>query len=246
MLTFFGVVIPERAAVSIEPPIPLQVRTEDGTSLDATVSIVLSQVSVVVQNHPGTVDLPTLRNYVRATVRAVLDIFGYLEGRGYELELAAAVHEDGHQDVFGVGIDELEARKVERPLAFIPILKLLGSSDPLRRALADLREAISSADDTGLFSYRAVEDIAQAFASDASDKKGGWERMREALRVDRTWIDHVKAFGDPQRHGRTRPMSGDERVSAIEHARKVVDRYCVYLDRGRTPLSEADFELLRA
>jgi hypothetical protein len=68
--------------------------------------------------------------------------------------------------------------------------------------------------------------------------------LRYALRVDKSWVDHVRRFGDPQRHGATPYMSGEDRVSAMQHAWRVVDRYCVYAHEGFVPLPEDAFPVL--
>jgi hypothetical protein len=58
-----------------------------------------------------------------------------------------------------------------------------------------------------------------------------WARMREALRIDRSWLDEDKDEADARRHGRPGmpAQSGPERLAVLERAWKVVDRFCMHL-----------------
>ena len=114
---FTGKVLPERAAVSITLPRVHTFIPEAKLEFDAVVRITLSQVSVVVKTTEQTDDLPTLRNYVDDVVRIALDSYGYLEGRGYELEITSVVSPSGDAlTVFGVEIPEIHQSKSERPV----------------------------------------------------------------------------------------------------------------------------------
>lgn len=245
---FSGKVMPERAAVDVSAPIQLQVQAKDAAiSVEAIISIGVSQVSVLVKTKDENVDLPTLKNYVEYLVRAEVDALSYLWGRGYDIEITSAVDSNGKQVVFGVGIPELEKTQSERPLSLKALWEVVYRSEHLRRALGDLREAIRSPLDTGFFCYRAVECIRQSFRKeeDGDDDRLSWERLRNALRIDRSWIEELKKFANPQRHGDTPYMSGGDRVSAMQCAWKVIDRFCVYAHRGFKPLSENEFDILK-
>lgn len=246
---FSGKIMPERADVSVSK-ISIQILAEDaGINGDAIVSIGASQVSVVIETIDKNAGLPTLKNYVEYLVRTVVDAYGYLTGRGYDVEITSVVDPDGKHTVFGVGIPELEEAQNERPLHFPELLKVMGRSQHLHRALGDLREAIRSPWDTGFFCYRAIECIRQSFVKDEDDdrkrKELSWERLRNALRIDRSWLDKLTEFAEPQRHGGTPYMSGKDRVSTMQHAWKVIDRFCVYVYGGFKPLSKNDYDMLK-
>jgi hypothetical protein len=244
---FSGKIIPERAAVDVSPPVKLQLRAEEADlAFGAVVTIGVSQVAAVVNTTSAQVDLSTLKNYVEDLVRVIVDAAGYLTGRGYDVEITSVVDSEGRQQVFGVGIPSLEKTQNERPLKFQDVLPLAMKSEHLRRALGDLREAIRSPVDTGFFCYRAVESIMQHFRKeeDRDDKGPGWERMREVLRIDRSWIEYLKGKADLQRHGLTPYMSGENRSIAMQHAWKVVDRFCVYAHGGYIPPDKKEYPLL--
>lgn len=244
---FSGKIMPERANVSVSTLSIKVLAEEAGINVDAIVSINASQVSIVIETTDKNADLPTLKNYVEYLVRTVVDAYGYLSGRGYDVEITSVVDPDGKHTVFGVGIPELEEAQNERPLHFPELLKVMGRSQHLHRALGDLREAIRSPWDTGFFCYRAVECIRQSFVEkeDGNDKDPSWEGLRNALRIDRSWLEkYTRESADAQRHGSTRYMSEEDRVLAMKHAWKVIDRFCVYAHRGFIPLSESEFDIL--
>lgn len=144
---FSGKVLPERANVNITP-IEVKIDAIDaGISGTAIISINVSQVSVVFNTNSNS-DLMTLKNYVDYSVRTLIDAFGYLSGRGYDIEITSVVNHEGKHAVFGVGIPELEKSQKERPLSFQQLLEAMAKSQHLHRALSDLREAIRSPVDT--------------------------------------------------------------------------------------------------
>lgn len=247
---FSGKIMPERVNFNVSPPLLIQMQAIDaGISGEAIVSINASQVSIVIETTDKNAGLPTLKNYVEYLVRTIVDAYGYLTGRGYDVEITSVVDPDGKHTVFGVGIRELEEAKDERPLSFPALLGVMGmdKSQHLHRALGDLREAIRSPWDTGFFCYRAVECIRQSFVEkeDGDDKNPSWKRLRNALRIDRSWLEkYTKESAVAQRHGSTPYISGEDRVLAMKHAWKVIDRFCVYAHRGFIPISESEFDIL--
>lgn len=270
---FTGTVLPERANVHIliprDRPLSCIIDLPGGEVMqfDASITIGASQVSVVIKSELEIADLATLKNHVESFVGSVVDAFGYLEGRGYDVEIKSLV---GQQDgepwasmpiwtVFGVEIAGLQEAKSERPLTFDEIMPLMfntpvqGGSNSnvpvqLRRALADLREAILSPHDTGLYCFRAMESIRQCFvlAEDSDDDhKISWIRMGDALRIDESWSRDLARVSTQQRHGIGEFMSGAERLAAMQRAWKVIDRFLVYTNGGLIPLSD-EYELLQS
>ena len=243
---FNGKVIPERADVNVTATIVNIEAKDAGFSGKAIVSISCSQVSVKFDTIDVNIGLLTLKNYMEYVVRTLVDAYGYLSGRGYDVEITSVVDPDGKQTVFGVGIRELEKAKDERPLSFKEILLVMSKSPDFHYALGDLREAIRSPFDTGFFCYRAVECLRQGFIEeeDDNDEKKSWERLRNALNIDRSWIDKIKEFADAPRHGSFPYISGEDRLLVMQHAWKVMDRFAVYVHRGFNPLPKHEFALL--
>jgi hypothetical protein len=176
-----------------------------------------------------------------------VDAYGYLTGRGYDVEITSAINNEGVQTVFGVDVPELEKTASERPVEFHELVtELIHKSQHLGNALADLRESIRSPIDTGLFCYRAVESIRQQFVQPGESKDNkSWERLRQALAVEESFIKSIKLFADDPRHGKTPYISGPERVDCMKRAWVIVDRFCLYLQRGAKDLDAAEFKTLK-
>lgn len=244
---FSGKVMPERADVNISLPSLTFQAKDAGFSGETIISIARSQISIKLDTTDAGVNLDTMKNYMEQLVRNLVDSYGYLSGRGYDIEITSVVNPNGQQAVFGVGIRELEKSENERPLSFQELFPVILKSPHLRHALGDLREAIRSPSDTGLFCYRAVECVRQHFREDEDDdnRAPSWERLRQNLRVDRSWMKPLENFSKEQRHGSSSYMSETDRVLLMQHAWKVVDRFCVYIKGNFQPLPESDFEILQ-
>lgn len=243
---FTGKLIPELGNIRFNIFIPLHMHAVDaGLQFNIIISIFNSQISATVKDVNGSFDLQFLRNYVRDVIRVFVDTLNYIYGCGYDIQITTVIDVNtGQQTVFGAGIPELFEAQSERPLAIEKVCSLAQNSPLLCRALANLREAIRQPNDTGFFCYRAVESIRQYFYEPQNGKKDkpSWERLRSSLRVDKSWIDALTEFHEAnnQRHGKTPYMSGEKRVSAMQYAWKVVDRFCIYLDNGAVQLEEIE------
>lgn len=224
---FSGIVIPERAAVAItfDPPVHITCRIPVGANqslvLETSLAIIASQVSVIAKSERVIEDLWTAHNYIEQMVRSVVDAFGYIEGRGYDVEITSVAGlVDGQSppsslfwQVFGVEVGALQASKADRPYSFDEIVPLLfdppetdgdlpaAVGQQFRRAIGDLREAIRSPHDTGLFCFRAVESIRECFVSTSDaddDHKSSWIRMSQALRISQSWTKDLSVVSTKQ------------------------------------------------
>lgn len=239
---FSGKILPERANVDVTP---LEIDLSAGSANfkgKAIINISVSQISVVL-NVETDIDIFTMKNAVEHTVRVLIDTYGYISGRGYDIEITSVVDPDNKQTVFGVGIPELEADQKERPLHFSETLQLALKSRQLQHAFFNLREAIRSPWDTGFFCYRAIECIRQDFKeTTGKDETKSWEKLRKNLKIEKSYFDKVIKFAFPQRHGSMPEMTGAERVELMKSAWAVVDRYALYLQNGRKPLPLSDLK----
>lgn len=244
---FIGKVICE-VNICLNPQI-LQCQAVDaGFIFDTLTTCTNSELHIFVSNISGKQDFLELRNYVRDNTRILIDTLNYAWGTGYDVEISRCIDvSTGATIIIDERVPELSDRQDERPFPSEKVLALALNSQPLRLALANLREAVRMTGDTGFFCYRAIESIKQNFYAeqDGKDDKPSWNRLRDALRINRDWIDaltkHYEA--NNQRHGKSPYMLGESRVSAMLHAWKVVDRFCMYLDNGSKPLAQGIEEL---
>ncbi|PKL57789.1 MAG: hypothetical protein CVV34_05690 [Methanomicrobiales archaeon HGW-Methanomicrobiales-5] len=236
MYVFFGKVFPERADVNISELILNVLSPEAGLHGDLTVSVTSSQIKAIFTTEREIPDPLTIRNYVEESVRLLIDILGYINGCGYDLEIATMINTRTNESiVFGVDSVLFNMRE-DRPLNFGEIISLFDSekADYIRRCLSDLREAVRVPKDTGFFCYRALETLRKFFIKEnelKSDKES-WEFLRSELEVDRSTTDFVKQFADPVRHGETKYITGYERDQILKNTWEIVDKFLVYAKNG--------------
>lgn len=247
--TFRAELFPNRPPLTIPGPIGFQVETPydsgDSSVDQGALTISAGKASVEVETLESAVDLPTLRIRVEEVLATVVNVKGYLSGRAYNLDIVEAVDPSGQVFSFVSGAQGLEDSENERPLDWRTVLALCQTVPSLPRVFANLRNSILFVHDTGLFCFRAMEVIREPFDNLAGGNRDrGWDAMRNALRVDRSWLRYLQDFAEPQRHGSRKGMTGQERILAIRHGWQVVDRYCLFLHRDSGDLPEREFELL--
>ena len=256
--TLSGRVHPERTYVTLGPIPHCRIETRMGDAplvLDAHIRIDNAQIMVVASCEERIENLETLRNSVESAVRGVVDAFAFIEGRGYDVEITSVIDSTGEQwTVFGVEIRALQESKNDRSVTFGELYVLLTSQlqrqdettsfrlMQLRIALGDLREAIRSTSLTGFFCFRAIECLRQCYVDpenqdEIAARRDSWERMRQTLCISRSWFSQIENFATPERHGRIRPMSGNERTNILLHTWQVVDRFILSAQNGFKPLA---------
>jgi hypothetical protein len=119
-------------------------------------------------------------------------------------------------------------------------------SEHLTAALRDLRIAMQTSADVATHCYRAIERIRHAFSRGEPDRSPSWGRLREALRLDRSWLDTYSVHATAVRHGELMALTLEERDKCLTQAATVAIRYAVYLKSGSLNLSPLAFPLLTA
>jgi hypothetical protein len=245
VLVFSGRVHPERAGVTLTglPPLKLQI---GGHVVQVALTIASSQVTFRLVGELD-LDLPTLKNNVQGIVAMTVDAIGWGNGCGYTIEITSW---NGENDAgtFGVDIPVLKRDQPESLADAIGVIKLLlgdseGKLKPLRRALADFRMAMLSADDTPFYCFRAIESLMFCFGRNT--KKGRRELCR-CLRIDDNWIrKNLEIPAAEVRHGKIVEVSDNDRQIAFLSARTVIERFITLVSRGVEQLPEAEFSLAR-
>jgi hypothetical protein len=182
-------------------------------------------------------DLETFLNEVSSMVQGYLDSLGYHLATSLRAEIKSMVV-DGTKLVYrttrwdGLLPDPSKTSVAEEALRPFMVASI---EEPLARlALADLRGAIESPDDTVLLTYRAVESVRQWFLdSDEDDpqaRKKSWSAMRSTLGVNEERVQTLSELAKSRRHGGATPSTGEERKEALLIARDVVARFVHHLN----------------
>lgn len=247
-IVFSGRIYPERAYVTtmalggpggelrMEIGLPGNARTPVRVVIDS------SQIVVAMAAPEPLDDLLTLKNQIQGVVSSLADVVGWLNGCGYVAEITGYASSE-RQGVFGVQIPVLAAKQSRLDATTILGLVLSGADGIyLRRALADLRWAILSPDDTPFFCFRAFEALTKHFSG---SRRRARASMCESLLVDDEWVVRwLQKPANPIRHGAVVPVTDEQRQRSFLAAREVIERYMVWRASGDTALTPPEFPRL--
>jgi hypothetical protein len=245
---FLARVRPEAATIRLDvtnPPLTLRV---GGTSAkDCTLRLLLagSDVALHVTTSEVVEDVATLKNQIQTVTNAIFDGTTYYTGLVVTVEITSVILEHPWLARFENKSEGVEREAHASALRHDIFFSLAIESVDLRSALSDLREAIRSPNDTGFFSYRAVETIMQSFRENAEEEpKRVWPRFRESLRISAEYVKAMTAFSTSNRHGVVVPVSAQAREELLIRARTVIHRFAAFLAVQRKPLSSSEFQEL--
>ncbi len=236
---FFGRVLPERANVNISS-LNFEWKNIEGEVIgELNTSILVSQINAQITLKQRPDELITLKNGIEEAMRVQLDLLGYTNSCGYDLEIIQVTDLLGNIEVFGANIDDTNQFPLKRPMKFNEIIPLFSTEkgDYLRLSLSDLREAIRNPKDSGFFCYRSIECLRQYFVdhkvtNNIEKDKKSWIIFRDELNIEKDDILFIKEFADPVRHGGKKPYSADDGKKMFEITWKVIDNYIIYACNG--------------
>jgi len=256
-VVFFGRIHPERANLSVGGVPKFQVRVPScGEPLSVQTNIIRSQLTAVCEGAGIAPEhIPEIRNYLQDLLVAQIDFLGFAEGAAYNVEITGCINPGTNEtQVFGwhhpdlaglagsVGVVPGEPERFTR--AFI----LACTDDNLRNALGDARRALSNPTHTALYCYKAIEHLRTKFQSNnkptEDEKKSAWVNLRDAMRIDRTFIEPIAARAQAPRHGSLPFISWTERQQLLASTWMIIDRYIEWAKAGGGPLNASKFPIL--
>lgn len=245
--SFHGSVLPEREGLSIPFTNFTRVDALTGYTFKTDLFVSSGLITAIVEPLSiGVLEPFRFKTIVEDSIRSIIDIHGYYQGKAYDVEIKTCIEPDGKVREYGIGVTELEGDISSRPVPPAEIIRAFGQSDSLPIALGDLRESVKSGH-TALFCYRALESMRQHFykIEDGNDRCPSWERMRNNLNLTKDWINRrIGKYAVPQRHGSNQPMSNAEIILAIQSAWQVMDRFCYFLTHNGKPLDQKQWPAL--
>ncbi len=123
-------------------------------------------------------------------------------------------------------------------------ISLALQSEHLTAALRDIRLAMQTPNEAAIHCYRAIERVRHAFSHGERDRSIAWARLREALCLERSWLDTYASHATAVRHGELTSLTVEERNRCLTQAATVAIRYAAYLKGGNQNLSTVTFPLL--
>ncbi len=245
---FLARIRPETASIQLDvknPPLTLRVGGTEAGECTLRLLLAGSDVALHVTTSDEVRDLGTLKNQIQTVTNAIFDATTYYTGLVVTVEITSVVVPHPWLARFEVKSEAVAAAAAGTAVAQDVFFNLAVESVDLRSALADLREAIRSPNDTGFFAYRAVETIMQAFRSSAQEEsRTVWPRFRSTLRLSEPYLKSMTPFSTLNRHGTISPLSGQVREELIIKARTVIHRYASYLASGKKELEPSAFSEL--
>lgn len=97
----------------------------------------------------------------------------------------------------------------------------------LSRSLNEFRLALRHSLDGGFYCYRSIECLRVycKYRFNLKKEKVQWEKLRVISGVDKTEIDKIKVFADPNRHGDFQGISSEDRINIIHSTRNIIDSF---------------------
>ncbi|HKJ60943.1 MAG TPA: hypothetical protein VKA94_02965 [Hyphomicrobiales bacterium] len=243
-LTYFGKIIPERAALNIDGPTKTFFKYEPYGKCEATIHLYVSQLVVDFKTEIDIDDFISAKNFISEFSQQYVDLAGFLLGVGYEMEITSSINHLNEQVlVYGANVSVFDEDIEVRKKRFGKAKKHIGISKYLGIALVDLRLAIRIPHDTGMYCYRVFETILHDFCNPEESKSKSLERMANALQIGSgtKFKRFLGRYAGDRRHGKPIEITGEERLAVMHRAWLLVDRYIEYLDRGRSPLPADEF-----
>jgi hypothetical protein len=242
---------PETAIVRFEvrnPPLRLKIAGIENQECEVSLLLsggLFSAVAVVTQQPIN--DIATFRNQIATICRSIYDAATFMQGQAVGIEIVSLTEVDtGRFWTFLDKVPQLSDSASQRPLSTEAFFNLAISNVRLRSALGDLKDAITSPNDTGFYCYRAIETLMQDFKQvGETESKKAWERFREALRITQDWIKPLTDSSVSNRHGELKPISGSERILLMQRSWEITYRFVCLRLRDAAVLPEAEFPMLQ-
>jgi hypothetical protein len=229
-----GVVHPERAQFSLISPINLEITHPSTTAtIKIKLNIQFNQITLWVDSDYEW-EIHDLRNAVKdIIVLTVLSIFSFRLGHTFDAEIIHVMNDEKQIDyVYSIVIGRIYERKKDVVFTHEELMSLfrktLGVNGIyVNRCFGDLAMATRNPIDTGFYCYRAIESLKQYCKNKFSiDKEADqWKKLSEITGYDQEYIEVVKEFARPVRHGDVLDVTDSNRVEIFMKTWDVVEAF---------------------
>jgi hypothetical protein len=249
IIRFLGEVIPRVPSVTL--PVPISARrvsiVHSGLEMVNSCSIRDSQIEVVCRVIAGRWQDDFVHVLARAIdlPRTIVDLIAFKQGRGLEVHIDRFIDEQGVLHTLGTEVDGLAELCTAYGLAHLDdVLDLVLPTHRLAFALHDLSVAATHTHDTRVRCGRAIDALRVLIAPGLPPNKG-WPLVHDALKVDKEYLSFITGHSQGVRHGDHDDYDSADSTVLLRRSWTVMNRYLEYLKRGRKPLPESEFPLLK-
>lgn len=237
---FFGVIIPERAYLTIQKATRSLEDPQTGKEVgDIQIDIKDSQVLIALNTEIQR-DITTLKNVAYDQTRVFINCGSLFLGGGYDLDITKGVD-------MATGNVETFAPRAAPIVKFINANQKLKIDEAVRAtykshgrfvecALEDFSDGLRRQGRNAMFFFYRVFDSLRGFVGSLYNMEkeiDQWEKLRELTKISRPDIDFVKSFADPVRHGGSTSYEAPDIEKAEQLAWTAIHEIILhYRDRG--------------
>jgi hypothetical protein len=122
---------------------------------------------------------------------------------------------------------------------------LVLSNFAIFQSLEDLITSITLPHHAPVDCARAVERLRNLIATPGATISQAWHEMRNALRLDRSFLKLITDTSAAPRHGDPSYIPGTITTEIVRRSWIIMDRFLQYRKRGNNPLPATDFPVLK-
>jgi hypothetical protein len=256
-ILLLGRVLPMAASVNIsELPTTNWKAPDAGLDMNFKVHIQNNNIVVDCEINKWDKNRDLMNVYMRAldTTRAIVDVISFSSGIGLTTLLDTLVEPNGvKSQIVGqqpeLAVISTSVKNDAQPTKaddnnLDKVLRLVLTDVSLFRALRDLIDAITETHVSPIACGRAMEGLKHSIAPGLERKKG-WAKMNEILRIDRNYLDLITSQSIGPRHADPAHVTGAICREITIRSWTIMNRYFEYRKRGSQPLPESEFPVLR-
>jgi hypothetical protein len=184
-------------------------------------------------------------------VRSAVNLAAFCTGVGYSVVFEHFIDELGCQSMFcpqDLSLARLcTSFSLDPQSGKFPFGKMwdVVVADPaLFQALDDLIVSIALPHHSSFNCGRTVEGLRHLIASPGATDSEAWKQMRDALRLDRSFLQLITDTSTAPRHGDRAFIPGTITTEIVRRSWIIMDRFLEYHRGGNAQLPEAEFPLL--
>lgn len=195
----------------------------------------------LIDNHASII-LPVVMRAIRAQV----DLVSFMLGAGTLIAIDWMKDHTGVTSTIGFAQRDLASlcTSFDQNRNYTELKSMATADQAMSLALSDLVLAQTAPLLVEINCARAIEGIRHIIAGQGTKVKAAWPIMREALNIDKSYLDLITDNSIPRRHGQLKPVEEDTIQEILRRSWTIMDRFFHYRLQGDTPLSIDRFPLL--
>jgi hypothetical protein len=184
-------------------------------------------------------------------IRSAINLAAFASGVGFNVIFESVINASGQKTMFALQdlslarlctSFSLDSQTGKTPIG--RIWDLVVSDPPLFQALDDLIVSITLPHHAAVGCARAIEGLRNLIATPGATVSQAWEQMRNALQLDRSFLQLITDTSTAPRHGNRNFIPGTTVTEIIRRSWIIMDRFLEYRKRGNSPLAATDFPVL--